>query len=102
MPSTKLAAVRSCLLIGAGAPAETPAVRLNSVANGGCDSWRVGRPVASLSLWFKRQGKWPPAGASPNTEGVGRATTKAVVQSIFLVIVADLLFTAFFYLFWSE
>jgi len=35
-------------------------------------------------------------------EGVGRATTKAVVQSIFLVIVADLVFTAFFYLFWSE
>ena len=34
-------------------------------------------------------------------EGVGRATTKAVVQSIFLVIIADLLFTAFFYLFWS-
>jgi phospholipid/cholesterol/gamma-HCH transport system permease protein len=34
-------------------------------------------------------------------EGVGRATTKAVVQSIFLVILADLLFTAFFYLFWS-
>jgi len=34
-------------------------------------------------------------------EGVGRATTRAVVQSIFLVIVADLLFTAFFYLFWT-
>jgi len=34
-------------------------------------------------------------------EGVGRATTRAVVQSIFLVIVADLAFTAFFYLFWS-
>ena len=34
-------------------------------------------------------------------EGVGRATTKAVVQSIFLVIMADLFFTAFFYLFWS-
>ncbi len=34
-------------------------------------------------------------------EGVGRATTRAVVQSIFLVIVADLFFTAFFYLFWS-
>jgi len=34
-------------------------------------------------------------------EGVGRATTRAVVQSIFLVILADLLFTAFFYLFWS-
>jgi phospholipid/cholesterol/gamma-HCH transport system permease protein len=33
-------------------------------------------------------------------EGVGRATTKAVVQSIFLVILADLVFTAFFYLFW--
>jgi len=34
-------------------------------------------------------------------EGVGRATTRAVVQSIFLVIVADLAFTAFFYVFWS-
>ena len=35
-------------------------------------------------------------------EGVGRATTRAVVQAIFLVIMADVLFTAFFYLFWSE
>lgn len=35
-------------------------------------------------------------------EGVGRATTNAVVKSIFLVIMADLVFTAFFYLFWSE
>ena len=34
-------------------------------------------------------------------EGVGRATTKAVVQSIFLIILADLAFTAFFYVFWS-
>ena len=32
--------------------------------------------------------------------GVGRSTTAAVVKSIFLVVVADLLFTAFFYLFW--
>jgi phospholipid/cholesterol/gamma-HCH transport system permease protein len=35
-------------------------------------------------------------------EGVGRATTNAVVKSIFLVIVTDLIFTAIFYLFWSE
>jgi phospholipid/cholesterol/gamma-HCH transport system permease protein len=35
-------------------------------------------------------------------EGVGRATTRAVVQSIFLVILADLAFTAFFYVFWSS
>ncbi|HZS49806.1 MAG TPA: ABC transporter permease [Bryobacterales bacterium] len=34
-------------------------------------------------------------------EGVGRATTRAVVQAIFLVVLADLVFTAFFYLFWS-
>ena len=34
-------------------------------------------------------------------EGVGRATTRAVVQSIFLVILADLMITAFFYVFWS-
>ena len=33
--------------------------------------------------------------------GVGRATTAAVVKSIFLVILADLLFTAFFYFFWQ-
>jgi phospholipid/cholesterol/gamma-HCH transport system permease protein len=33
-------------------------------------------------------------------EGVGAATTNAVVKSIFLVILADLLFTAFFYFFW--
>jgi phospholipid/cholesterol/gamma-HCH transport system permease protein len=33
-------------------------------------------------------------------EGVGAATTSAVVKSIFLVILADLLFTAFFYFFW--
>ncbi len=33
-------------------------------------------------------------------EGVGRATTSAVVKSIFLVILADLLFTGFFYFFW--
>jgi phospholipid/cholesterol/gamma-HCH transport system permease protein len=32
--------------------------------------------------------------------GVGRSTTAAVVKSIFLVVVADLLFTTFFYLFW--
>lgn len=32
--------------------------------------------------------------------GVGRSTTEAVVKSIFLVVVADLLATAFFYLFW--
>jgi phospholipid/cholesterol/gamma-HCH transport system permease protein len=32
--------------------------------------------------------------------GVGRSTTAAVVKSIFLVVVADLVFTAFFYLFW--
>ena len=32
--------------------------------------------------------------------GVGRATTSAVVKSIFLVVLADLLFTAFFYFFW--
>jgi phospholipid/cholesterol/gamma-HCH transport system permease protein len=38
---------------------------------------------------------------SGGPEGVGRATTKAVVQAIFLVIIADLLFTALFYLFWS-
>ncbi len=40
-------------------------------------------------------------GVKGGPEGVGRATTNAVVQSIFLVIFADLLFTAFFYLFWS-
>lgn len=33
-------------------------------------------------------------------EGVGRSTTNAVVKSIFLVVLADLLFTAFFYFFW--
>lgn len=33
-------------------------------------------------------------------EGVGRSTTGAVVKSIFLVIVADLICTAFFYFFW--
>ena len=33
-------------------------------------------------------------------EGVGRSTTDAVVKSIFLVIAADLLCTAFFYFFW--
>lgn len=32
--------------------------------------------------------------------GVGRSTTAAVVKSIFLIILADLLFTAFFYFFW--
>jgi len=32
--------------------------------------------------------------------GVGRSTTEAVVKSIFLVVLADLLATAFFYLFW--
>ena len=32
--------------------------------------------------------------------GVGRATTAAVVKSIFLVVLADLLFTGFFYFFW--
>jgi len=36
---------------------------------------------------------------SGGPEGVGRATTAAVVKSIFLVILADLLFTAFFYFF---
>lgn len=40
-------------------------------------------------------------GVHGGPEGVGHATTRAVVQSIFLVIVADLVFTAFFYLFWS-
>ncbi|HUG81326.1 MAG TPA: ABC transporter permease [Bryobacterales bacterium] len=33
-------------------------------------------------------------------EGVGRSTTAAVVKSIFLVVLADLLFTGFFYFFW--
>ena len=33
-------------------------------------------------------------------EGVGRSTTSAVVKSIFLVVIADLLCTAFFYFFW--
>lgn len=33
-------------------------------------------------------------------EGVGRSTTNAVVKSIFLVILADLVCTAFFYFFW--
>ena len=33
-------------------------------------------------------------------EGVGQATTSAVVKSIFLVVVADLLFTSFFYFFY--
>jgi phospholipid/cholesterol/gamma-HCH transport system permease protein len=33
--------------------------------------------------------------------GVGRSTTAAVVKSIFLVVLADLMFTAFFYLFWQ-
>lgn len=33
-------------------------------------------------------------------EGVGRATTDAVVKSIFLVVFADLICTAFFYFFW--
>jgi phospholipid/cholesterol/gamma-HCH transport system permease protein len=32
--------------------------------------------------------------------GVGHATTAAVVKSIFLIVIADLLFTAFFYFFW--
>ncbi len=32
--------------------------------------------------------------------GVGRATTNAVVKSIFLVVLADLICTAFFYFFW--
>jgi phospholipid/cholesterol/gamma-HCH transport system permease protein len=33
-------------------------------------------------------------------QSVGRATTSAVVKSVFLVIVADLLFTALFYVIW--
>lgn len=33
-------------------------------------------------------------------EGVGRSTTNAVVKSIFLVVLADLVCTAFFYFFW--
>ena len=33
--------------------------------------------------------------------GVGRSTTAAVVKSIFLVVLADLMFTAFFYFFWQ-
>jgi phospholipid/cholesterol/gamma-HCH transport system permease protein len=37
---------------------------------------------------------------SGGPEGVGKATTEAVVKSIFLVILADLLFTGFFYFFW--
>ncbi len=37
---------------------------------------------------------------SGGPEGVGRATTSAVVKSIFLVVLADLLFTGFFYFFW--
>lgn len=32
--------------------------------------------------------------------GVGRSTTAAVVKSIFLIVLADLIFTAFFYFFW--
>jgi phospholipid/cholesterol/gamma-HCH transport system permease protein len=38
---------------------------------------------------------------SGGPEGVGAATTSAVVKSIFLVILADLLFTGFFYFFWT-
>ena len=34
-------------------------------------------------------------------EGVGHATTSAVVKSIFLIVLADLLFTGFFYFFWK-
>ena len=33
-------------------------------------------------------------------EGVGRATTKAVVNSFILIIIADCIFTAIFYFFW--
>jgi len=36
----------------------------------------------------------------PNPEDVGRAATSAVVRAIFLVILADLLFTAIFYVAW--
>ena len=36
----------------------------------------------------------------PSPQDVGRATTLAVVRAIFLVIVADLLFTALFYVVW--
>jgi phospholipid/cholesterol/gamma-HCH transport system permease protein len=36
----------------------------------------------------------------PTPEDIGRAATAAVVASIFLVVVADLLFTALFYLLW--
>ncbi len=36
---------------------------------------------------------------SGGPEGVGRATTTAVVRSTFLVILADLVFTSFFYYF---
>jgi phospholipid/cholesterol/gamma-HCH transport system permease protein len=38
--------------------------------------------------------------AKGSPQDVGRATTAAVVRSIFSVIVADLLFTAFFYVVW--
>jgi phospholipid/cholesterol/gamma-HCH transport system permease protein len=38
--------------------------------------------------------------ARGSPQDVGRATTSAVVRSIFAVIVADLLFTAFFYVVW--
>ena len=38
--------------------------------------------------------------ATGGPEGVGRSTTGAVVKSIFLVIGADLVCTAFFYFFW--
>ena len=34
-------------------------------------------------------------------EGVGQATTSAVVKSIFLIVIADLFFTAFFYFFYQ-
>ena len=42
-------------------------------------------------------GAWCGLRVTGGPEGVGRATTRAVVLGIFLVIVADLIFTGFFY-----
>jgi phospholipid/cholesterol/gamma-HCH transport system permease protein len=42
-------------------------------------------------------GAWCGLRATGGPEGVGRATTRSVVLGIFLVIVADLIFTGFFY-----
>lgn len=107
MPCLTVAAVSSGILAGAVFTYFTLDMSLQVYLRATFDVLHLRDIVSSMIKAFAfgtiivQVGCFEGFNVSGGPEGVGRSTTNAVVKAIFLVVLADLLFTTFFYFFWQ-